>query len=93
MPAFHRSLLAILCAALFPGMMISMNGTLVTSAASTSNSHQRSARHWGIDEQQSEEASPSANSTDAGVNVFDPAIHSSKDQPLSYANFRFDAVA
>ena len=70
-----------------------MNGALVTSAASASYSHQRNARHRGINEQQREEASPCADSTDAGVKVFDPAIHSLQHQPLSYDNFPLDAVA
>jgi hypothetical protein len=74
-------------------MMISVNGAVVTSAASASNSHQCGARHRRINEQQREEASPRADATDAGVNVFDPAIHSLKDQPLSYDNFGLDAVA
>ena len=74
-------------------MMIPVNGALVTSAASASNSHQCGARHRGINEQQREEAGPRADSADAGVNVFDPAIHSLKDQPLSYDNFPLDAVA
>jgi hypothetical protein len=73
-------------------MVISVNGALVASAASASYSHQRNARHRGINEQQREEASPRADATDAGVNVFDPATHSLKDQPLSYDNFPLDAV-
>jgi len=69
-------------------MMIPVNGAVVASAASASNSHQCGARHRGINEQQREEAGPGADTTDAGVNVFDPAIHSLKDQPLSYDNSR-----
>jgi len=74
-------------------MMTSVYGALVASAASASNSHQCGARHRGINEQQREEASPRADLTDTGVNVFDPAIHSLKDQPLSYDSFPRDAVA
>ena len=74
-------------------MMIPVNGAVVASAASASNSHQCGARHRGINEQQREEAGPGADTTDAGVNVFDPAIHSLKDQPLSYDTFPLDAVA
>ena len=69
-----------------------MNGAVVTGAASASNSRQCGARHRGINEQR-EEAGPRADSADAGVNVFDPAIHSLKDQPLSYDNFPLDAVS
>jgi len=69
-------------------MMIPVNGALVTSAASAGNSHQCGARHRGINEQQREEAGPRADSTDARVNVVDPAIHSLKDQALSYDNSR-----
>jgi len=73
--------------------MIPVNGAVVTGAASASNSRQCGARHRGINEQQREEASPRADLTDTGVHVFDPAIHSLKDQPLSYDSFPRDAVA
>jgi len=70
-----------------------VNGAVVSGAASASNSRQCGARHRGMNEQQREEAGPRADSADARVNVFDPAIHSLKDQPLSYDNFPLDAVA